>query len=127
MHDSSGQACQLLAQYGKVGVVASVVPQCSSLLQTCAAPLCLIVEECDRVLCCCGISTFILGICLAVETEYPETKCIVGVVTDHNIVVARGATNLATSSSRAKFLQSLRPCCWESDSLATSLLRAQSL
>ena len=39
MHASSGQACQLLARYGKVGVVASVVPQCPSLLQPCAAPL----------------------------------------------------------------------------------------
>ena len=32
MHDSSGQVYRLLAWHGKVGVVASVGPQCSFLL-----------------------------------------------------------------------------------------------
>ena len=45
MRESSDWVGQLLARHGKVGVVVRVVPQCWSLLQLRAAPLCLGVEE----------------------------------------------------------------------------------
>ena len=48
MYDSSGQICCLLARYGKVGVVASVGPQCSPLLQLCTViswPISVIVKS----------------------------------------------------------------------------------